>query len=182
MVEAAIEIEHMISGLASVLGWRAASVYLIQRRRRSEPGSVFRIQPRSSMHPLFVRRGSSDVDVFDQIFIQHEYRCLDDLTEVRLVIDCGANVGYSSAYFLSRHPKSRIVAIEPDPENFAMLRRNLAPYGSRVNLIHAGVLVAPDSARSLREPLPRRTRVGQAGAASPSQAKRRTSRASTSRR
>jgi len=88
---------------------------------------------------MFVRRDSSDLVVFDEIFIHHQYGCLDDLTEVRLVIDCGANVGYSSAYFLSRHSKSRIVAVEPDPENFAMLRRNLAPYGSRVNLIHAGV-------------------------------------------
>ena len=34
---------------------------------------------------------------------------------------------------------SRIVAVEPDPENFAMLRRNLALYGTRVNLIRAGV-------------------------------------------
>ena len=48
------------------------------------------------MHRLFVRRGSSDLDVFDQIFIQNEYGCLDDLTDVRFVIDCGANVGYSS--------------------------------------------------------------------------------------
>ena len=95
------------------------------------------------MHRLFVRRGSSDLDVFDQIFIQNEYGCLDDLTDVRLVIDCGANVGYSSAYFLSRHPKSRIVAVEPDPENFAMLRRNLAPYGSRANSIQAAVWSHP---------------------------------------
>jgi FkbM family methyltransferase len=91
------------------------------------------------MHPLLVRGDSSDFDVFDQIFIDREYRCLDDMTEVRLVIDCGANVGYSSAYFLSLHPNSRIIAVEPDPENFAMLKRNLAPYRSRVNAINAGV-------------------------------------------
>src|SRR5262245_9783341 len=112
---------NRINGLASVLGWRCALAYLIQRRWR-EPGSVFQVHPRSSMHPLFVRRGSSDLSVFDQIFIQREYACLDDLTGVRLIIDCGANVGYSSAYLLSRHPNSRIIAVESDPENFAMLR------------------------------------------------------------
>jgi FkbM family methyltransferase len=112
--------------------------YLIERRPR-ERGSVFSIHPRLSMHPLFIRRGTSDLQVFDQIFVECEYRCLDDLTQVDLIIDCGANVGYSSAYFLSRFPNSRIVAVEPDPENFAMLSRNLAPYGRRVNLVHAGI-------------------------------------------
>ena len=64
-------------------------------------------------------------------------------TGSELVIDCGANVGYSSAYFLSRHPSSRIIAVEPDPDNFAMLSRNLAPYGSRVSLVHAGIWSHP---------------------------------------
>lgn len=128
-----------LSALAGVLGWRAAVKYLIERRRQRAPGSVFSVHPRSSMHPLFMRRGTSDLQVFDQIFVQCEYRCLDDLTEVGLIIDCGANVGYSSAYFLSCFPNCRIIAVEPDPENFAMLSRNLAPYGCRVNLVHAGV-------------------------------------------
>src|SRR5262245_60653570 len=127
-----------VSRLPRVLGWVGAVKYLIEGKR-DKPNSVFRVHPRWSMHPLFGRRYSSDLDVFDQIFIQREYECLDDLREVGLVIDCGANVGYSSAYFLSHHPKSRIIAVEPDPENFAMLRRNLAPYGTRVTLIHAGV-------------------------------------------
>ena len=129
---------HGISGLTSVGCW-AAVEYLIQRWHWSVPGSVFRIHPRATMHPLFGRAGSSDIHAFAQIFIHREYGCLDDLKDVRLVVDCGANIGYSSAYFLSRHPNSRLIAVEPDPENFAMLRRNLAPYGSRVNLIHAGV-------------------------------------------
>src|SRR6476620_203183 len=123
---------NRISGLAS-LGLQGAVEYLIHQRGPAESGSVFRIHPRSLAHPLFIRHDSSDLDVFKQIFIDREYRCLDDLTEVRLVIDCGANVGYSSAYFLSHHPTSRIIAVEPDPENFAMLRRNLAHYRGRVH-------------------------------------------------
>ena len=127
-----------ISGLVAALGWRGVVKYLIERRPR-ERGSVFSVHPRLSMHPLFIRHGTSDLQVFDQIFVECEYRCLDDLTQVELIIDCGANVGYSSAYFLSRFPNSRIVAVEPDPENFEMLSRNLAPYGRRVNLVHAGI-------------------------------------------
>jgi len=91
------------------------------------------------MHPLCLRHGSSDFDVFDQIFFQKEYEPLYALCDARLIIDGGANVGYSSACLLSRFPNSHIVAVEPDPENFAMLGRNLQAYGSRVTLVRAGV-------------------------------------------
>jgi FkbM family methyltransferase len=74
-----------------------------------------------------------------QIFVDLEYSCFDSLEGGGLVIDCGANVGYSSAYFLTRFPRCEVVAIEPDPENYAMLVRNLAPYGARAKTIRGGV-------------------------------------------
>ena len=42
-----------ISYLAPI-GWRAAVKFLIEQRHVQDPGAVFRIYPRSSMHPLFV--------------------------------------------------------------------------------------------------------------------------------
>ena len=77
--------------------------------------------------------------VFRQIFIQNEYAALDATKEVHLIIDCGANVGYSSAYLLSKHPQARLIAVEPEEGNFAMLQKNLSPYGDRVTLIHGGI-------------------------------------------
>lgn len=77
--------------------------------------------------------------MFEEIFVQHEYAPLYAMTDARLVIDGGANVGYSAACFLSRFPNCHVVAIEPDPDNFAMLQRNLEVYGSRVTLVRAGV-------------------------------------------
>ena len=46
----------------------------------------------------------------------------------QLIVDGGANVGYASVYFANAHPNTRIIAIEPDPENCAMLRKNCAAY------------------------------------------------------
>ena len=97
------------------------------------------IRPEGVAHPVCVRADTSDSDVFRQIFIEREYACLDDLIDVRLVMDCGANVGYSSVYFLSQHPGCQVVAVEPDSGNFAVLQRNLAPYPDRAKLIQAGV-------------------------------------------
>ncbi len=82
-------------------------------------------------YPVLARRASSDIKVFNQVFVEREYRCLDHLNEAKLVIDLGANVGYSSAYFLSRFKDCTVLAVEPDPGNFTVLKRNVAPYGNR---------------------------------------------------
>ncbi len=94
-------------------------------------------------HPLLCRPGTSDGNVFHQVFVEREYACLDDLTGVGLILDCGGNVGYSAAYLLSRFPAGRLVSIEPDPGNFEMLRANLAPYGGTVQLLRSAVWSHP---------------------------------------
>ncbi|MGA2030237.1 MAG: FkbM family methyltransferase, partial [Verrucomicrobiota bacterium] len=45
---------------------------------------------------------------------------LGDLT----VVDVGANAGYFSLWWLSRFPGSTVIAVEPMPNNFALLERN----------------------------------------------------------
>jgi FkbM family methyltransferase len=94
---------------------------------------------RYSRTRLECRCGASDLDLFKQIFIDREYRCLDDAADANLVIDCGANVGYSAAYFLSRFPRCRLIAVEPDESNFALLNRNLQPFRGRFTALRAGV-------------------------------------------
>jgi FkbM family methyltransferase len=42
-----------------------------------------------------------------------------------LIIDCGANIGLSSIFFKQRYPACRMIAFEPDPGLYAMLRANL---------------------------------------------------------
>ncbi len=104
---------------------------------------VYLLRAGSSAWPLQVRANTSDKKVFCMIHVDREYAPLDDLDDVRLVVDCGANVGYASAYFLSRFPQARVVAVEPDDRNFEMLRRNMQPYGDRASLRHAGVWSHP---------------------------------------
>lgn len=102
-------------------------------------GATYPLNSRHANHRLYYRLGSSDLGVFHQVFVDREYAPLCDMREVRVVIDCGANVGYSSAYFLSQFPSCRVVAIEPDSGNFAMLERNLRAYGSRAEVVRAGI-------------------------------------------
>jgi tetratricopeptide (TPR) repeat protein len=43
-----------------------------------------------------------------------------------LIVDCGAHIGASSVWFALRHPEARVIAVEPDPANYALLRENAA--------------------------------------------------------
>ena len=90
--------------------------------------------------------------MFWQVFVKQAYSCLSDCKNVELVIDCGANVGYSAAYLLTIFPKCKVIAIEPDASNFALLQVNLAPYKDRVKLIHAGIWSHPADLKISEEP------------------------------
>jgi FkbM family methyltransferase len=99
------------------------------------PSSV-RFTLRNASYPVTMRTGgSSDRQVLHQVFIQEEYEPLA-LEYPNVILDLGANVGYSSAYFLSKYPTARVVAVEPDPDNCALCRRNLSPFGKRATVVH----------------------------------------------
>lgn len=114
-------------------GWRGW-VFAQASRRGRWLARVFghRLWPRGLKKPIFYRPGTSDLDVYTQVFDTLEYRCLDHVISPGLIIDCGANVGFTSAYLLSRHPSARVIAVEPDASNYLALRANLAQFGVRV--------------------------------------------------
>lgn len=125
------------AGLVAAMRWEGLRFAV--KLGHTEP-DVWSVRPRQVLHPLQVRlRGSSDIAVFHQIFIGQEYACLRKLEEPSLVLDLGANVGFSAAYFLSAFPKARVVVVEPDERNLEMCKVNLAPYGDRVMLLHGAV-------------------------------------------
>jgi FkbM family methyltransferase len=54
-----------------------------------------------------------------------------------IILDCGANIGASVAWFAARYPEAHIIAVEPAPANFALLEKNAA--GLDVELHMAGI-------------------------------------------
>lgn len=78
-------------------------------------------------HPLWLRVPSTDIDVYRQVFFAEEY-LLSLPQQPEVIIDAGANIGLTSVYFASRYPDARIIAIEPEPGNFDLLKRNVSPY------------------------------------------------------
>jgi len=100
---------------------------------------VLEVRDPDLAHPMYLRPGTSDWWVYRTVVREREFGPLDDLRGVDFILDLGANVGYASAYLLSRFPNARCLAVEPDPENFVALERNLAPFGNRATCLRAGV-------------------------------------------
>lgn len=78
-------------------------------------------------HALSLRIPSTDVLLYRQIFERDEY-AVPVSRPPRVIVDAGANVGLSAVYFAHRFPEARIIAIEPEAHNFALLATNVADY------------------------------------------------------
>ncbi len=87
-----------------------------------------------------IRPASNDIFTFNEVFCEQVYGAVPKLApDVRTVIDLGANIGLASLYFLSRYPASRVLAIEPDAKNYALLCGNLQQpeIGGRCKVLRA---------------------------------------------
>lgn len=61
---------------------------------------------------------------YKDIFYSREYHFVAR-SQNPFIIDCGANIGVSIAYFKKIYPKCRILAFEPNPVTFQLLRQNM---------------------------------------------------------
>jgi FkbM family methyltransferase len=92
------------------------------------------------MYPITVRSGTSDISAVINNVVREEYGlAITERLSPRNIIDCGAFIGDTSSYFLSRYKTANLVSLEPNIANFALAERNLKPYGDRVRLIKAAV-------------------------------------------
>ncbi|MCJ1241508.1 hypothetical protein MMC14_009513 [Varicellaria rhodocarpa] len=62
--------------------------------------------------------------IYKEIFQDHCYD-IPNLSETPFIVDAGANIGLFSLYMKQKYPSSKILAFEPAPETFDLLRRNL---------------------------------------------------------
>ena len=122
------------------LGLACAARYSLYRiLHRTLGARLLSLNVRGLPGPVYCRAGGSDLRVFAQVLANREYRCFDQAGISGLIIDCGANIGLSTLYFLTRFPNAHVVALEPDPENFKMLARNTAAFSDRATLLQAAV-------------------------------------------
>jgi FkbM family methyltransferase len=113
---------------------------------------------------VLIRKGASDAAVFHQIFAMAEYQCLVSLVnsfpglKIKSIIDAGANVGYTSLFFLANFPEAHFVCIEPDDQNYKLLEQNIAANALASHVLlrkalwkNSGSVTLSDSFRDHRE-------------------------------
>jgi len=89
--------------------------------------------------PVWLRPRSYDWAAFD--FAHRGYHLPPDelAGPVEHVAVFGANIGLLAADLAARYPDARLLAVEPDLDNAALARRNLARLGERCTLVEAAV-------------------------------------------
>ena len=73
----------------------------------------------------FLRLNTTDPLVWFSVFLQEDYGAPLPF-EPRVILDAGAYTGFSAIYLTNRWPQAEIIAVEPDPANFRLLKRNVA--------------------------------------------------------
>ncbi len=62
------------------------------------------------------------------IFRYREYSLPMKDFSPRFILDCGGNIGMSAVFFANIYPEAKIISLEPDPNNFKLLKLNTSPY------------------------------------------------------
>ena len=127
---------HHVDGLVRAAGALNAASLLMRRALKLGTPVMVHVD---GIGDVEVRPRNSDLFVLSQIFGWEEYALDEDrLADLKgtakkwreegltpLIIDAGANVGYSSLYLSRLFPSELVLAIEPDPQCFKILGRHV---------------------------------------------------------
>lgn len=93
-----------------------------------------------------LRPQDGDLSILYEIFARDGYKVSTEVLlpeSVRTIVDAGANIGFASLYLAAKYRNAKIYSIEPNPENFALLKENTSRE-SRIIPIQACLTAAPD--------------------------------------
>ncbi len=126
------------------LGWRGwRRIQSLAPPRTIENGAVVELTVPSLQQGISIRAGTTDAQELVYVAIRETYGAVLPEGKVNEIVDAGASFGESSAWYLSRFRDARLIAIEPHPDSFRLLERNLRPYGSRAAAVRAALWHRP---------------------------------------
>ncbi len=120
--------------LFGIARWRWERFF--NRTLRGSRYELASVVPAGFKAPVYLRRGTSDVRNFRQIFIQDAFSFLP--LSPRTILDLGGYIGLASLSLAHRYPDARILLVEPDPDNFLLAQLNCRPYPN-ITCLRAGV-------------------------------------------
>jgi len=99
-------------------------------KKRLNKNELLRVKLKGYKHPIFLRNNTSDIIAFNQVIFKQEYEIIKYKIHYQpeTIIDCGANIGLTSIFFATLYPNAKIIAVEPEIENFHLLLKNTHSY------------------------------------------------------
>jgi FkbM family methyltransferase len=128
---------HRTNVLRAIMPFRDA-VTIARSEGRNRLVNVF-LTPANRQ--IALRLDTSDMQCVEQVFLAREYE-VPFPGIPRVIVDAGANIGMATLYFARTFPKAKVIAIEPEPSNFALLQRNCAGL-ENVTLIEGALWPTP---------------------------------------
>ena len=82
-----------------------------------------------------------DASILAEVFLDNCYIRGLSLPDEPVVVDVGGYIGDFAIYAVKRLKARKVVACEPSPRNFALLKRNVAVnrYGDRIQMLNKAV-------------------------------------------
>lgn len=130
--------------------WRALVGMTRTYPPRYLPGIMWRYLSGHGRYPMIARvrtplgtvRPSlysyDDLLTLNEVFARRDYAVPYD---PYVVVDIGANIGFTALYFLTRNPHTHVYCVEPNPANVVRLRGTLAQFRDRYTLIEAAATI-----------------------------------------
>ena len=116
---------------------------VVKKQYKEHVGSVYVKKLKKS---VWIRPYTSDFGELLDFFVNekyekgghYEFSQINSEEKIDYIIDGGANIGLFSLVYGVKFPEASIIAIEPDDNNYKMLKRNCACI-KNVKTIHAGI-------------------------------------------
>lgn len=99
----------------------------------------FGLRPTGGRKALLDLSQPHQIAVFEEIFLDRVYELDLVRFEPDLVIDCGAHVGFFTLLAACRFPGARVMAFEPQPDNWRQAREQLERNGIGAEISNAAV-------------------------------------------
>lgn len=90
-------------------------------------GHVTNVKLPNLKHSFDLRPNTTDIPIFYQVFFNQSYENFYG-DHINTIIDAGANIGLASVFYANKFPNAKIIALEPQSDNFNLLCENTNKY------------------------------------------------------
>ncbi|MBI2867073.1 MAG: FkbM family methyltransferase [Chloroflexi bacterium] len=124
----------------ATLQFHAANILKRRQARNTSDARRYRITVARQTVDLWLRPLGGDLFIFQEMLGGQFYRLPSNLLgQAPVIVDLGAHIGLATLFFAERYPGATFVCVEPDPNNAALLRRNVQWLGDRVQVLEGAV-------------------------------------------